>query len=227
MKKIIALVIVLIPLMAQAGEVSVSLNQYSRMADDDIYQVGTWNGIQISYSHDSNVYYFIGQDTAVVYPNGRAFDYIFTAVGIGFKKKVTSGFNVFGQAGIAKIDDTLGKKNFNDIEALTYYFNERISQQLPSGYHQAFDSFGVTHDDYAAAISLGAELVTEITKNFSAGISMSYRGLKFHESLSAYRNDWDAHNATLSPGQTPTYWEFGIGRNYSSFNTGINLTYSF
>lgn len=227
MKAIAIVLFMAVSVMGVCAEITASVYQLSRMTDDDTYQVGTWQGLQLSYKPFDGLYYFVSQDGAGVYPNGKSHDYTFTTAGFGIDKRVTKGIKLFGQLGIVKIDDSLGEKRHGDIEALTYYFNERISQQLPAGYHQGFDSFGVKHDDYVVSVTLGAELTHQITDSLSVGLSLSYRGMKFHESLSAYRDDWDAHNATLAPGQTPTYWEFGLVRDYSSFNTGLSLTYQF
>lgn len=222
MKKLILLPLLLIPIVAQAGDMTVATRQMNPMTGGDIYSTGGWAGVQLSYQPaDSNVYFFGSTESVSVYPMGKTHSYALDGLGLGIKRKWSDGIKLFAQIGVFKITDDVGVRNRAPSEGAYYYFNHRYALFLPPGVKtQGFDAFGVEHDPYVFAVEVGAEFTHQLTDNIDIGLSVSYRGLKIRETLRVYVDAWKYD-------ETGACWEVGQARDFSTINTAINFTYHF
>ncbi len=211
----ILLFLLLFPLYAKAGEVSVQLTQFSRIADGDTSQTSNWNGVQVDYKLDNGVYIFGGKEKATIHLMGEAFSYDITSIGFGTKFNISERVRLFGQVGYYFVDNSWGSEIRREKnEALIYYLNDKFSN---NGQIQNFDAFSVDNENTFGGTA-GIEIVQPITKNLSAGFVFSHRNMKIKEIVHGYNDAWRFH-------ETGENWEYGVSRNYSSFNFGISFNY--
>jgi len=199
-----------------ADEISLSLTQKSRMADDDTYQSGGWEGAQISYKFDT-VYVFASQESTAIHTLGKAFDYSMTGLGVGTKIPLSKRVNLFGQVGFYKVKNSWGSTPRRERnEGLIYYLNDRYSND---GKIQNFDAFSVENENTVAG-EIGIELMQPVTDSVNMGFSISYRQMKIKEIVHGYNDAWRF-------AETGENWEYGVSRNHSTVNFGLVSSYVF
>lgn len=214
MNKLIMVLLLVLAVPVYAGELSFNTMQMSRDADDNTYQVGDWQGVQVSYQPDkSDMYFFVSGETMSVYTLAKSHETNLTGLGFGIKRDL-GNIRVFSQLGYYMTRNDYGRKRVLN-EGILYYLNSMYGQYA-SGKYQPFHEYEVTQKD-AFGGAIGIEMNHQITKNLGVGLNVSYRIMKIYESTAAYRDDWaDDH-----------YWIFGLSRNYSSTNLGLNVNYEF
>ena len=202
-----------------AGTLSTQVFTATRIADDDMFQVGGWHGIQFSYQPDNTLSYsFISYEKLAVYPKGKAFDYTMLGLGVGSKYKLTKNIKLFGQVGYYFVKNSFGKRKSKFNEGIYYYLNDRYIHSGGGNYY-SFDEYEVENDNTYGG-TIGIEMNYPITKKLSADFVFSYRIMTIKESVRGFRKAWDA-------ACYPCWWEFGVNRNYSSTNFGVNMNYQF
>ena len=202
-----------------AGGFEARMMQMSRISDADIYQVGEWRGVQVSYVSDGGLYVFGADENVGVYPKGKSHEYNIQGIGVGVKHSPLHNINVFGQIGVHRLSSTWGERERRHNEALDYYLNSRWAEWLPNNQTpHTFNELGVIHDKYTSSIEVGLELMYPLSKEWSAGFVASYRGMKIKETLRGYKDEWNYD-------KTRECWEMGAMRDYSSLNTGLTLIY--
>lgn len=210
---------------AKSDEIDVKLIERSNLADEDIFQVGSWEGVQVSY-HEDSIYMFWSIEEASIFPNGyHAFDYMMYGAGFGSTVKINKHFRAFGQVGLYKIVNSWGGRKRKPSEALEYYLNRKW-YGLSEFYRgdggtewYSFDEYEVKNSN-AITGTVGIEMLFDLADKWNLGASISYRLLKINEKISGYRNEWSERG----PGH---YWTTSQRRNYSSINLGFNLRYIF
>lgn len=210
---------------AYGSGVSVQLIERSNLADEDSFQVGSWEGIQISY-HKDDVYLFGSIEESSIFPNGyHAFDYTMIGVGIGSTVRLSDRLKAFGQVGLYRITNSWGGRKRHPSEAMEYYLNRKW-YGLSGWYHEdgnaewlGFDEYSVKNSN-AIGGTFGIEMAVYQDDYWTVGGSMSYRMLKINEKIAGYRDEWTPRG----PGH---YWTTSQRRNYSSINLGLNVGYRF
>ena len=195
----------------------------TRIANDDSFYAGDWTGLELSYQFDKSPWYvFGGYEETGVYAGGRAWDYTFLGLGVGLRHKVSDHINIFGQMGYYFVENSWGDPRREMNEALHYYMNERWNQSLDGPYdtgtYYMFDTYEVKNSD-TIGISVGLDITYPISKNLEAGFLLSYRYMNINEYIAVYRDAWDEANVG--------WWELSRSHDYSSFNTGLTLNYTF
>lgn len=218
MKKLMIIALLIITSNLFAGELDLKMITSSFISDDDNYQRGESNGIQLTYVPNKSFYLFTSFETINVYMTDKAFDYSLLGVGFGHKIKLTKHINAFGQLGYYFIKNSWGarKREFN--EGLLYYLNSRYANYNAETKYTSFQEFEVRNDNTFGGV-VGIEMVYPITKNFNSTMSLSYRHMKIKEKVIGYRDAW-ANDVNHN-------WQFGTVRNYSSINFGVGLNYQF
>jgi hypothetical protein len=196
----------------QAGEISAQIYQASQISSSDD-KVNGWQGLQVSYRFDNDIYVFGSTEDARVYPRGHAWDYGIDGLGIGIKKPVHKYLNVFGQIGYYFVSNSYDSKRHNRNEGIGYYLNGKYS----NGRSVRFDEYSIENDNTIAG-AFGLELVYPITKSWTTGVSLSYRLMKIRRTVRGYRDVWDYD-------KTGEAWEDGSSQDYSSLNLGIYFAY--
>lgn len=208
---------------AKAGELSAKLIQHSRLADNDMYQTGSWQGIQISYGSDDG-YGFISHETADIIPVYNIGQLTLVGLGWGMKHELTPNLKLFGQLGYYMASHE--NQGRNDMwangdtasEGMYYYMNKRYA-----GIHYGglvnFNEYQIEYQD-TFGISLGFEYTKAITKNLDVGFSVEYRAMKLRELLRVMAPQWKYD-------ETGACWQQEFNRNYSSIGAGLTLNYQF
>lgn len=205
---------------ATAGELGVKVTQHSRIADDDMYQVGGWEGLEINYRPtDSSGFIFASIEEARIYPKGNSHNITLAGVGVGIKHNLGKHFSVFGQFGYYFVKNNWGnRREFN--ESAHYYLNDRWKDSIRHGDYYNFDSIEIDHENTFAG-TIGFELNYPITQRLSANMGVSYRNMKVRELIRGKRDEWTKYH------HPDASWEFDISRNMSTLNYSLGLTYRF
>ena len=215
-------ILLLIPLLfvacfkpIHAGEIDFKVYQVSRLANDNTFQVGKWDGVQVSYGGDN--YVFISNESMDVYTTARAYGTTLTGIGFGFKRKITPNIKMFAQVGYFIVkNDYPRQRGMN--EGLLYYLNNMYGRWAVGRQYIPFDEYEVKQDNTFAG-EIGLEMNYPISNNFKVGMTASYRAMKIYENIAGYWDEWrDDPNH---------YWAIDLKRDYSSFNVGVNLNYKF
>lgn len=194
-----------------AGELSVSVGQRAMVTGEDIYSVEDWNYIQFTYQpDDSKWYYFVSQEEAEVAPSYFVWTYSMTGLGLGTRANITDNIRVFGQVGYYFIKNDWDHKKNIYSEGLNYYFNTRFYGLNSTDWHR-FDEAKVENGNSIGG-TIGIELLQPITKDLTAGFSISRRMLRINEEVHV---------------KGTTYWAVSPNRDYSSTNFSVNLNYNF
>jgi len=207
----------LISFSVTAGELSFQISELTRDTDDDIYQVGGWNELQVSYQPtDSEGYLFMSYGEARVAPKGYAFTFEMLGLGAGMKREIFKNINVFGQLGYYLIENSWGgrKREFN--EGLYAYLNGRYQGASGSSAYKYFNEYEVKNDN-AFGGTIGIEMMYPLSKTDKVGFVFSKRIMKIRETVIGYKDEW-------GPGSR---WEYGNKRNFNSTNFGINYIHTF
>lgn len=214
----IFLVMVLFAIAASvfASEFSVSVTERTRDADEDVYSVGAWYGVQFSYAPKDKGYFFISQETAEIAPIGHVFDYHMTGFGVGSKYQVTDGIKLFGQVGYYIVKNTWGYRPHTANESLGYYSAKRYTASATS---QTFHGYGVENENTIAG-TVGVEFNHKFTKSLIGNMTFSKRVMRIHEVIRAFRDEWNYE-------QTGVCIMTGLTRNFTSTELGLGLTYTF
>ena len=178
--KIIIVILLMFPILANAGEVELSLKNYSDTSNDANFVLKSWEGIELKYKH-RDIYYFLSYETAnavMVYP---AFDINFLGLGLGFSNKISKNINFYGQAGVYIVDTSLkGKfrcKDYSCGEGLYYGLNNQWDDLHSFGLVD-FSEYEVrTENGYG--ITLGMDVTHPISKNTDFVFGVEYRNLVF------------------------------------------------
>lgn len=206
---------------AQAGEAEVMLTQWNRLADEERYQVGNWQGIQLNYKLDNGVYFFASHETAQIIPLWSIGDMDMTGFGVGLTHKISPKLSLFGQLGYYMIGhENEGRHRMTDgdgaaSEGLTYYFNDKFAF-IPGEYHH-FDEYEINYENTFAGI-FGVQFTQPITKNSDIGFALSYKSMKISEEFIVELDEWNYP-------ETGWRWEQAITRNYSAL--GFSMVYSY
>ncbi len=198
--------------LARGLDLSITTNTF--LTDEDKYSRASSGGVQLSYTPKKSFFMFISKDSIQVCPNGCAFRYTLTGVGIGDSIDVGNGISLFSQIGYFKITNDYGEKNKKFNEALGYYLNDRFDIALGTPV-QRFEAYSVINKN-AFSGTFGVSLKHNITKNVGIKSILSYRFLKIKETIQGWQNV--KNNA---------YWETGSFRDYSSINIGLGLWVEF
>lgn len=202
-----------------AGEFSFSTGQRSLDAGNDQYTVRHWDFFSISYQpDDSSFYYGLSYEQAEVSPIYFTHTLDMTGLFAGVKTNITKNVRVFGSIGYYLIEDDFGGRKRQFIEGLTYYLNDRFGDA--TNQHHFFDEFEVETEDRAFGGTFGVELIQPVSKDLDIGFSLSRRLIKINETLSGYKDEWDARGTGAS-------WKQQSTRDYSSTSFGVNLNYAF
>jgi hypothetical protein len=213
MKTIITALMVMLAAPVCAGEIEVETYTASRLQDEDFYRVGDWNGIQLSYKFDNPLYVFASYDVAEIIPIQYSFDYEFFGLGVGMRKQVMDGLELFGQVGYYIIENSMGYRE-GYTEGMHYYFNMRYPYD-----RTRFFGHEVRNDNTIGG-SFGLRFSHALTEHWSVGLSGSVRWLKFTEHLYADRDD-------IYGIEYPRYWIAEGERDFTSLNLGASLKYTF
>jgi hypothetical protein len=223
---IIALLLLILSFPVFGDELKVQLIERSNLADEDSFQVGSWEGVQVSY-HEDSVYIFGSVEESSIFPNGyHAFDYTMIGVGIGSTMRFNKRIRAFGQVGLYKITNSWGGRKRQPSEAMEYYLNRKWyglrEWDSTDGNVEwlAFDEYRVKNSD-AIGGTFGIEMDFYQSDSISIGGSMSYRLLKINEKIAGFRDEWTEDRG---PGH---YWTTSQRRNYSSINLGLILSKAF
>lgn len=215
MKKLLIVSLLIISSAVSAGQLSARITQINPVSNDDVYALGGWEGVQISYQAKSGLYAFLADEDVDVYALGKAYSIKLQGFGVGVKHDIARGVNVFGQFGVFKLKNSHGKTRvFN--EALFYYLNTRWAAVTNHTVYE-WDTYEVETEDHTSALEVGIELNHPLGDSWAVGFAASYRGMKIKERLAGYRDVWP-------PG---THFEYGTSRDFSSFNTSLALIYAF
>ena len=202
-----------------AGELSLSLGQRSMNIADDEYSVGDWNFIQLSYQPDnSKIYYFLSQEEAEVSPKYNVFTYTMQGFGVGSRYKVNNNIRFFGQIGYYKVKNDFGKRDGYISEGLLYYLNTRFYGAGNDGDYHVWRSYEVKSRDTFGG-TIGVEFTQSLTKNITAGFSLSHRMIKIKQSLHAY---W-----TPEIHRRGGEWTQQDNKDYSSTDFAVTINYEF
>ena len=215
--KYLILLLSLLPITANAGEIQAKVFTHNFMTDDEIYQRGVSAGIQLSYTPKDSFYIFISQEDIEVRPKVKAFTYTLQGVGIGSKFNVSKNIKVFTQLGYFKVTNDWGDRRREYNEGLYYYLNGRYDSTA-DGYYQ-FQEYSV-HNDNTFAGEVGAEFTYPLGYGFSVVSSFSYRIMKITEEIHGYYDIWDFD-------RTGSNWEFQANRNYTSISFALGANYRF
>lgn len=217
----LALVIMLIG-KARSGELEAQLLSSTKQAERYDHGVGTWTGIQVNYKFDNDVYVFGSQENLdKTLLGGKAWEYDMKGVGVGTKYRVNNRIRLFGQVGYYSLKNSWGNyQRREDNEVILYYLNERYNNTKHS---QSFDAYSVGTSDNVFGLTLGAELMYPITKNWTTGFVLSYRHMRIKEDISGYYDPWGCPPDTTVCDK----WHSAQNEDYSSINMGLNLVYTF
>jgi len=203
----------------QASEVEVMLTQWNRIADEERYQVGNWQGIQVNYKNDNGAYVFLSHEIAQVIPLWGIGDLSMTGIGFGLTHKVTPKLSIFGHLGYYLVSHENEGRHRDDValEGMKYYFNDKFDF-IPGEYHQ-FEEYEINYENTIAGI-IGIQFIQPITKHSDIGFALSYKSMKISEELIVYLDDWDYET-------TGWRWEQSITRNYSAIGFSAVYNYRF
>ncbi len=205
------LIVTLIPV-ANADGLSLRLVERANLADEDTFQVESWESIQVSLQIKKTSYVYASTERASVAPQGyHGFDYVMYSVGTGTRFPITKKITAFGQIGLMKVVNSWGGRKPRQSEAFEYYLNRKW-YGLSNEWLQ-FDAYSVKNSD-----AITAEIGFDMAITDSIFCTMSYRMLKITEKIAGYRTEWDA----LGPNQ---YWTSSQNRNYSSVNIGFGVAF--
>jgi hypothetical protein len=205
---------------AQAGEVDVLLTQWNRIADEEKYQVGNWQGIQLNYKFNSGAYVFASHETAQIIPLWGIGDMDMTGVGFGLAHNITPKLSLFGQLGYYMIShENEGRHDVDPSgagagEGIGYYFNDKF-HFLTGGRRVKFDEYEINYENTFAGI-FGVQFTQPITKNSDIGFALSYKAMKISEEFIVYKDSWNYP-------ETGWRWEQAVTRNYSAI--GFSAVY--
>ena len=208
----------------QAGEVEVMLTQWNRIADEEKYQVGNWQGIQLNYKFNNNVYVFASQETAQVIPLWGIGDMNMTGVGFGLTHNISPKLSLFGQIGYYMIShENEGRHRVDPTgagagEGIVYYMNDKYGFIKDGPYYQ-FDEYEINYENTFAGI-FGVQFTQPITKNSDIGFALSYKSMKISEEFIVYLDKWNYP-------ETGWRWEQAITRNYSAIGFSAVYQYRF
>lgn len=209
-----------------ASELRLDLLQMSRIADDDMYSVNSWEGLQLSYQFDSPLYVFGSIENADVYPIGRSHSLNFLGLGAGIRHNLSKTISVFAQAGYYVVKNDYGHQKGDFNEGAWQYLNQRFrgmqNVDAPFADDQGnynFAGYEIENDD-AFGGTVGIDLLYPVSENFTVGASLSYRSMKVREVISGYFPGYYL-------GSNTALWEVNMSRNYSTINLGISAGYTF
>jgi len=211
--KYLLLLLSLLPITVNAGEIQAKVFTHNFMTDDEIYQRGVSAGVQLSYMFNDMAYIFISHEAVGVRPKVKAYTYTLNGIGFGSKYKLTKHIKLFGQLGYFQVKNDWGDRRREFSEGLYYYLNGRYN-----GAH-AFQEYSV-HNDNTFAGELGLELDYPVTNSFSFVSSFSMRIMKITEEVHGYLDAWNFD-------ETGANWEFQANRNYSSVSFALGANYKF
>jgi len=220
----IALIIVLLILIAShctsslASELSVRAYQNQRITNTDSLSVGRWLGYQISYQIDNSPIYFFGtKESAEVSHYEPALALSLTGAGVGIKHKATKNISIYGQVGYYSVKNNFGFQ-LGDSEALRYLLNGYYSTPTGDGY-KTFDAYQVQTKD-TMATTLGIQLKYPMGKHWAINLFTEYRLMKIYYRVDGYEywGDGSLH--------CDRCWTYVQNQDFSSFNSGVSIGYS-
>ena len=200
------------------------LTQWNRIADEEKYQVGNWQGIQLNYKFDNNVYLFASQETAQIIPLWGIGDMNMTGVGFGLTHNISPKLSLFGQIGYYMIShENEGRHRVDPTgagagEGIVYYMNDKYGFIKDGPYYQ-FDEYEINYENTFAGI-FGVQFTQPITKNSDIGFALSYKSMKISEEFIVYLDKWNYP-------ETGWRWEQAITRNYSAIGFSAVYQYRF
>jgi hypothetical protein len=207
----------------QAGEVDIMLTQWSRIADEEKYQVGNWQGIQLNYKFNSGAYVFASHETAQIIPLWGIGDMSMTGVGFGLSHNITPKLSLFGQLGYYMVGhENEGRHDVDPSgagagEGIGYYFNDKYG--FITNRYIKFDEYEINYENTFAGI-FGVQFTQPITKNSNIGFALSYKSMKISEEFIVYKDSWNYL-------KTGWRWEQAITRNYSAIGFSAVYQYQF
>lgn len=205
-----------------AAEFQLKLSQFDRLADEERYNVGNWQGIEASYGN--NLFGFVSYEKAQIIPLWGIGDMQLLGAGFGYRYPITKKIRAFGKLGYYFISHEYeGRHAWRSSgdagasEGMLYYMYSKYG----------FTYNGILYPDeymieYKNTIGgeIGLEFLQPVSKNTNLGFSLSYRSMKIHQLL---RIMWDEKDFD----HTGVCWEDGRNINYSSINYGVVLSYKF
>lgn len=223
-------IVLLMTGVANASELRLDILEMSRMADDDMYQVNSWEGLQLSYQFDSPVYVFGSYETASVYPMAYSHELQFLGLGLGVRHKLTDYISLFGQFGYYFVSNDFGHQRLSGDQQ-SYQLNEGAWQYLNTRFRGFQNPNAEFADEYGAYLFEGYEIVTEDTiggtvgvdllypvgKDWTLGMSLAYRHMTLRESIIGYFPGYYEGNPT-------NRWEVNGSRNYSTIIFAFNAS---
>ena len=207
----------------QAGEVGVRLTDWSRLADDNVYQVGNWQGIQLDYTFDNDLYIFGSHETAQVIPLWPIGDLSMTGIGFGVKHDITPRFRFYGQVGYYFVSHENEGRHPIDMgsgdasEGMWMYMNHQYSY-LP-GFIWDFDTYEIQYENTFSGI-IGIDYTHPVGKSSEVTFGISYRALRMDETFIVERDEWN-YPVTLNR------WEQMVSRNYGALGLSLGYNYTF
>jgi len=111
---ILFVIMFLFPAHSYSGEFDLRITEQSGQADEDSFQTGQWERLQLFYSPNKSIYYFTSGERVAVFPNGyHAFDYVMYGFGAGKRLQLTKSIRMFSQIGVMKVVNSWGgRKRF-------------------------------------------------------------------------------------------------------------------
>jgi len=199
-----------------AGELSVSTGLRSMNTADDVYSIGYWNYLKVSYQpEDSGFYYGLSHETAEVRPIYYTHSVSLTGLFVGIKTNVTQNVRLFANVGYYIVKNNFGGKQRKHVEGFYYYLNDRFG-----GAPYVFDEYDLITSKDTVGAEIGIEITQPINDNWSVGFTASHRLLKISETIAGYRDDWTAINSTWK-------WQQQSIRDYSSTDFGVGVNYDY
>ncbi len=217
MKKLITVLLIIIPFYVNAGEVGVKLLQRSYITDSEAYQRGVGTGIQLEYTPKKSFYVFGSTESTRVSPGGEAYKLTSNTIGIGTRFKIGNNWRGFIQGGYSQNKSSWNKRQ--------YGFNEGVWQFMNT-YFGHFTDDPINFESYEIGVSdsyvmeFGAEYQVELAKNLDLNIGASYQFKRIKEELIAFKDSWNYE-------ETGGRWERSLDRDYGSISFSIGLGYRF
>lgn len=202
----------------QAAELGVKLTDWHRMADDDTYMIGNWQGIQLDYGE--TLYSWISYDNAQLIPLWGIGDLRMIGIGGGVRQPIGKRFFFYTQVGIHAVrHEHEGSAECPEgpiCEGVTYYMADRF-QFIDPNRRQEFGRYELNYGDYTFSGLVGFEYRYPV-KMGTLTVGLSYRVMRIEEELIVYKDEWNYS-------QTGWRWEQNLERDLSALGFNIGATF--
>jgi len=190
---------------------------HSFLTDDDTFSRGNSSGLELSYSPNGKGFFFVSKENISVQIIYKSFKYDVTGFGFGHRIQLTRGIRITGQVGYYIIENSIGRRKDGFSEGFSYYLNSKFRDATGRDLYRV-DAIGVLNDN-AIGASVGIEFDYPMTKKFNFTSGISYRLMKFDQTIIGYNYKLDAIPRN--------WWESTGNQDFSSLIIRVGVNYKF